>query len=94
MTVRCCRTYEEVHEGDIGRVTKLDRDGLHDLNVQVSSVRFLVHSSRLPVSDLQPMKNYLSVCLLSGFKFMTYLGANKDSLVTYRHHCTVDVVVS
>ena len=30
-----CRTYEEVHEGDIGRVTKLDRDGLHDLNVQV-----------------------------------------------------------
>ena len=36
MTVRCCRTYEEVHEGDIGRVTKLDRDGLHDLNVQIS----------------------------------------------------------
>jgi hypothetical protein len=36
MTVRCCRTYEEVHEGDIGRVTKLDRDGLHDLNVQVA----------------------------------------------------------
>ena len=35
MTVRCCRTYEEVHEGDIGRVIKLDRDGLHDLNVQV-----------------------------------------------------------
>ena len=35
MTVRCCRTYEEVQEGDIGRVTKLDRDGLHDLNVQV-----------------------------------------------------------
>ena len=24
-----------MHEGDIGRVTKLDRDGLHDLNVQV-----------------------------------------------------------
>jgi E3 ubiquitin-protein ligase HERC2 len=36
MTVRCCRTYEEVHEGDVGRVTKLDRDGLHDLNVQVA----------------------------------------------------------
>jgi E3 ubiquitin-protein ligase HERC2 len=35
MTVRCCRTYEEVHEGDIGRVVKLDRDGLHDLNMQV-----------------------------------------------------------
>ena len=35
MTVRCCRTYEEVTEGDIGRVTKLDRDGTHDLNVQV-----------------------------------------------------------
>ena len=36
MTVRCCRTYEEVHEGDIGKVVKLDRDGLHDLNVQVT----------------------------------------------------------
>ena len=35
MTVRCCRTYEEVHEGDVGRVVKLDRDNLHDLNVQV-----------------------------------------------------------
>lgn len=35
MTVRCCRTYEEVHEGDVGRIVKLDRDGLHDLNLQV-----------------------------------------------------------
>jgi E3 ubiquitin-protein ligase HERC2 len=35
MTVRCCRSYEEVHEGDVGRVVKLDRDNLHDLNVQV-----------------------------------------------------------
>ncbi|XP_038055580.1 E3 ubiquitin-protein ligase HERC2-like [Patiria miniata] len=34
MTVRCCRTYEEVQEGDVGKVVKLDRDGLHDLNVQ------------------------------------------------------------
>lgn len=34
MSVRCCRTYEEVHEGDIGKVVKLDRDGLHDLNIQ------------------------------------------------------------
>ncbi|XP_074649618.1 E3 ubiquitin-protein ligase HERC2-like [Tubulanus polymorphus] len=34
MLVRCCRTYEEVHEGDVGKVTKLDRDGLHDLNIQ------------------------------------------------------------
>lgn len=32
--VRCCRTYEEVCEGDVGKVIKLDRDGLHDLNVQ------------------------------------------------------------
>lgn len=32
--VRCCRTYEEVCEGDMGKVIKLDRDGLHDLNVQ------------------------------------------------------------
>ncbi|XP_043204412.1 E3 ubiquitin-protein ligase HERC2-like [Amphibalanus amphitrite] len=35
-TVRCCRSYEEVHEGDVGTVVKLDRDGLHDLNVQVN----------------------------------------------------------
>lgn len=34
MMVRCCRTYEEVREGDVGKVVKLDRDGLHDLNVQ------------------------------------------------------------
>ena len=36
MTVKCCRTYEEVHDGDIGKVVKLDRDELHDLNVQVN----------------------------------------------------------
>ena len=35
MMVKCCRTYEEVHEGDVGRIIKLDLDGLHDLNVQV-----------------------------------------------------------
>nr|CAD7602465.1 unnamed protein product [Timema genevievae] len=35
MLVRCCKTYEEVHEGDIGRVLKVDSEGLHDLNVQV-----------------------------------------------------------
>uniref|UniRef100_A0A2C9K806 HECT-type E3 ubiquitin transferase n=1 Tax=Biomphalaria glabrata TaxID=6526 RepID=A0A2C9K806_BIOGL len=34
MMVRCCRTYEEVHQGDIGKVTKLDQDGLHELNIQ------------------------------------------------------------
>ncbi|OCT92505.1 hypothetical protein XELAEV_18015562mg [Xenopus laevis] len=34
MMVRCCRTYEEVCEGDVGKVIKMDRDGLHDLNVQ------------------------------------------------------------
>ncbi|XP_054929802.1 E3 ubiquitin-protein ligase HERC2 isoform X6 [Dermacentor andersoni] len=36
MLVQCCRTYEEVHEGDVGRVVELlqvDHDGLHDLNV-------------------------------------------------------------
>lgn len=37
MTVRCCRTYEEVHEGDIGRVVRVDRGSLHNLNVQVCS---------------------------------------------------------
>ncbi|GAB1604494.1 E3 ubiquitin-protein ligase HERC2-like [Argonauta hians] len=34
MMVRCCCTYEEVMEGDIGKVFKLDHDGLHHLNVQ------------------------------------------------------------
>ncbi|KAL1023407.1 hypothetical protein UPYG_G00040470 [Umbra pygmaea] len=34
MMVKCGRTYEEVYEGDVGKVIKLDRDGLHDLNVQ------------------------------------------------------------
>ena len=28
------RSFEEVEEGDLGRVIKLDRDGLHELNVQ------------------------------------------------------------
>ncbi|XP_054644739.1 E3 ubiquitin-protein ligase HERC2 isoform X2 [Dunckerocampus dactyliophorus] len=34
MMVKCCRAYEEVYDGDVGKVIKLDRDGLHDLNVQ------------------------------------------------------------
>lgn len=37
MMVRCCKTYEEVHEGDVGRVLKIDREELHDLNVRVST---------------------------------------------------------
>ncbi|KAK8398901.1 hypothetical protein O3P69_004178 [Scylla paramamosain] len=35
MMVRCCRTYEEVYEGDVGRVVRVDRGSLHNLNVQV-----------------------------------------------------------
>ena len=35
MAIRCCRTYEEVHEGDVGRVVRVDRGSLHNLNVQV-----------------------------------------------------------
>ena len=35
MMVRCCRSYEEVHSGDIGTVVKVDRGALHNLNVQV-----------------------------------------------------------
>ncbi|KAL1138806.1 hypothetical protein AAG570_008868, partial [Ranatra chinensis] len=35
MLVRCCKAYEEVAENDIGRVIKVDHEGLHDLNVQV-----------------------------------------------------------
>lgn len=35
MLVRCCKSYEEVQLGDIGKVVKIDREGLHDLNLQV-----------------------------------------------------------
>lgn len=35
MTVRCCQTFDDLYEGDVGKVVKLDLDGLHDLNVQV-----------------------------------------------------------
>lgn len=38
MLVRCCKGYEEVQLGDIGKVTKIDREGLHDLNLQVRLV--------------------------------------------------------
>ncbi|CAI8025927.1 E3 ubiquitin-protein ligase HERC2, partial [Geodia barretti] len=34
MLVKCKDDYEEVKSGDIGRVTKLDNDGLNDLNIQ------------------------------------------------------------
>lgn len=36
MLVRCCKSYEEVSLGDIGKVIKIDREGLHDLNLQVN----------------------------------------------------------
>ena len=29
MSVRCCHTYEEVHEGDVGRVIKVTRSFSH-----------------------------------------------------------------
>ncbi|XP_039287848.1 E3 ubiquitin-protein ligase HERC2 [Nilaparvata lugens] len=35
MLVRCCKSYEEVQEGEIGRVIKIDHEGLYDLNLQV-----------------------------------------------------------
>lgn len=38
MLVRCCKSYEEIHVGDIGKVIKIDREGLHDLNLQVNLV--------------------------------------------------------
>lgn len=36
MTVRCCQSYEEIEEGDVGQVVRLDTEGLHELNVQVT----------------------------------------------------------
>ena len=36
MTVRCCESFEEVKQGDLGTVLKVDNDGLHDLNVQAN----------------------------------------------------------
>jgi E3 ubiquitin-protein ligase HERC2 len=38
MTVRCILEYDDVLEGDIGKVVKIERDELHDLNVQVSVI--------------------------------------------------------
>lgn len=40
MLVRCCKSYEEIHVGDIGKVVKIDREGLHDLNLQVCNMLF------------------------------------------------------
>ncbi|KAK3907967.1 E3 ubiquitin-protein ligase HERC2 [Frankliniella fusca] len=36
MLVRCCKTYEVVYEGDVGRVIIIDTELLHDLNVLVA----------------------------------------------------------
>ncbi|XP_064405631.1 E3 ubiquitin-protein ligase HERC2-like [Halichondria panicea] len=36
MMVRCCEGYKEVRLGDIGRIMKVDSDGLQDLNVQAN----------------------------------------------------------
>ncbi len=42
MHVRCCRSYDDLGEGDVGHVVQLDRDGLHDLNLQVILIIFLM----------------------------------------------------
>lgn len=42
MFVRCCKSYEEVAENDVGRVIKVDHEGLHDLNLQVHQNKSLV----------------------------------------------------
>jgi len=31
--VTCCEAYEDIEKGDVGRVIKVDNDGLHDLNI-------------------------------------------------------------
>lgn len=36
MVVKCCVNFEEINVGDTGNVIKVDAEGLHDLNVQVS----------------------------------------------------------
>ena len=36
MLVRCCSCYDDLNQGDFGPVVQLDRDGLHDLNLQES----------------------------------------------------------
>ncbi|XP_054270101.1 E3 ubiquitin-protein ligase HERC2 isoform X2 [Macrosteles quadrilineatus] len=35
MLVRCCKTIDEVQQGEVGRVLAIDHEGLHDLNLQV-----------------------------------------------------------
>jgi E3 ubiquitin-protein ligase HERC2 len=35
MIVKCCQDFEEIRKGDIGKVIKIEPEGLHDLNVRV-----------------------------------------------------------
>ena len=41
--VRCCRTYEEVHEGDVGRVIKVSASVLHESMPMVLVLLDLYH---------------------------------------------------
>lgn len=34
--IRCIEAYEEIRLGDIGKILKVDTDGLHDLNIQAA----------------------------------------------------------
>ncbi|RZF37934.1 hypothetical protein LSTR_LSTR005434, partial [Laodelphax striatellus] len=45
MLVRCCKSYEEVQEGEVGRVIKIDHEGLYDLNLQVEWQKTTADSS-------------------------------------------------
>uniref|UniRef100_UPI00358FCF6D E3 ubiquitin-protein ligase HERC2 n=1 Tax=Myxine glutinosa TaxID=7769 RepID=UPI00358FCF6D len=62
MMVRCCRAYEEVSEGDVGKVVKLDRDSLHDLNVQCEwqqkSGTYWVRYVHLEILGYPPQTSY------------------------------------
>lgn len=41
MMIRCCRTYEEVHQGDIGKVTKVKKKN-HDEPLVLASFWIMV----------------------------------------------------
>ncbi|CAB0009589.1 unnamed protein product [Nesidiocoris tenuis] len=79
MFVRCCKSYEEVLENDIGRVVKVDHEGLHDLNLQVPTT-IIVEFSKLESVD-----RFVHFCiklLNSIVDFGLFVSKNRQTSIT------------
>ena len=51
--MKCISTYEDVKVGDTGPVMKIENEGLHDLNVRVSSDKYtLLNHINIYIIDL------------------------------------------